>query len=84
MTAILEFISGLLDGVALLALALVLGGLGSALAVVRVLHSHHPVLHEAVQRVLSLTLFSGVCLIGLRILQLVLKPMALMLSLIHI
>ena len=78
MTAILEFISGLLDGVALLALALVLGGLGSALAVVRVLHGHHPVLHEAVQRVLSLTLFSGVCLIGLRILQLVLKPMALM------
>ncbi|MEC9005625.1 MAG: CopD family protein [Nitrospirota bacterium] len=78
MTAILEFTSGLLDGVALLALALVLGGLSCALAVVRVLHGYHPVLHEAVQQVLSLTLFSGVSLIGLRILQLVMKPMAFM------
>ena len=71
------FISSLLDGAVLLALALVLGGIGSLFAVLRVTHDNRPILHASVQRILLLTLVSAVCLIGLRTLQLLLTPLAL-------
>lgn len=77
MTDLLEFISGLLDGMALIALALVLGGIGCVLAVIRVSHDDRPVLHIAAQRVLALTLISAGGLAGLRVFQLVVKLLAL-------
>ena len=80
MTDLLEFVSGLLDGVALIALALVLGGIGCSLAVLRVTHDTRPLLQAGVQRVLALTLASAMSLAGLGILQLFLKPLALAVS----
>lgn len=77
MTDLLEFISGLLDGVALIALALVLGGIACTLVVLRAIHDHRPVLQAAGQRVLFLTLISAVILAGLRVLQLLMKSLAL-------
>lgn len=80
MTDLLEFVSGLLDGVTLIALALVLGGIGCALAVLRVTHDTRPLLQTGVERVLVLTLASAMSLAGLRVLQLFMKPLALTVS----
>lgn len=77
MTDLLEFISGLLDGVSLIALALVLGGIGCVLAVLRITQDDRPIFHEGAQRVLGVTLASAVCLTGLRAFQLFMKPLAL-------
>jgi len=77
MTDLLEFVSGLLDGVTLIALALVLGGVGCSLAVLRVTHDTRPLLQAGVQRVLLLTLASAMSLAGLLVLQLFMKPLAL-------
>ena len=77
MSDLLEFISGLLDGVALIALALVLGGIACVLSVLRITHDHRAVLRLGAQRVLSVTFVSTLCLAGLRVIQLLLKPLAL-------
>jgi copper resistance protein D len=77
MPDLLEFISGLLDGVALIALALVLGGIGCVLGVLRITHDDRAVLRAGAQRVLGVTLLSAMVLAGLRILQLIMKPLAL-------
>ncbi len=80
MTDLLEFVSGLLDGVTLLALVLVLGGIGCSLAVLRVTYDSRPLLQAGVQRVLVLTLASAMSFAGLRTLQLIMKPLALALA----
>ncbi len=77
MTDLLEFISGLLDGVSLVAMALVLGGIGCLLAVLRITRDDRPIFHAGAQRVLGVTLASAMCLAGLRALQLFMKPLAL-------
>ncbi len=77
MTDLLEFISGLLDGSALMALALVLGGIGCSLAVLRVTHDKRPILQAGVQQVLVLTIASAIGLFGIRVLQLFIKALAL-------
>jgi len=77
MTDLLEFISGLLDGVSLIALALVLGGIGCTLVVLRVTQDDRPILRAGAQRVLGVTLASAMCLTGLRAFQLLMKPLAL-------
>ena len=76
MTDLLEFVSGLLDGVTFIALALVLGGIGCSLAVLRVTHDTRPLLQAGVQQVLALTLASAMTLAGLRVFQLFMKPLA--------
>ncbi len=77
MTDLLEFINGLLDGVSLIAMALVLGGIGCALLVLRVIQDDRSILRAGAQRVLGITLASAVCLAGLRAVQLFMKPLAL-------
>jgi len=77
MTDLLEFISGLLDGLALVVLAGVLGGLGCLLVVLRVTQDPRLIIQKSSQHVLGLTLGSAVLLLWLRILQLVLKYLAL-------
>ena len=77
MTDLLEFISGLLDGVALIALSMAIGGVVYALVVLRVLSETEPVQQRAWTETLRASFWGivgfGVC----RLIQLVLKPWAL-------
>ena len=77
MTDLLEFISGLLDGVALIALAVAIGGAAYALMVLRVLKEDNP-LHEKISSSVLRASFWGTVAFGLcRLTQLILKPWAL-------
>ena len=77
MTDILEFISGLLDGAALIALAVAIGGAAYALMVLRVLKETHPVQEQVSSPTLRAS-YWGAVIFGLcRLIQLVLKPWAL-------
>ena len=77
MTDLLEFISGLLDGVALLTLSVAIGGVVYALVVLRILTEKDPVQQHACTATLQASFWGtmgfGVC----RLIQLILKPWAL-------
>ena len=77
MTDLLEFISGLLDGVALITLAVAIGGVVYALVVLRILSETDPVQQRACTETLQASIWGamgfGVC----RLIQLILKPWAL-------
>ena len=77
MTDLLEFISGLLDGVALIALAVAIGGAAYALMVLRVLKEDNP-LNKKISSSILRASFWGTVAFGLfRLTQLILKPWAL-------
>ena len=77
MTDLLEFISGLLDGVALITLSVAIGGVVYALVVLRILSESDPVQKRACTETLQASYWGtvgfGVC----RLIQLILKPWAL-------
>ena len=77
MTDLLEFISGLIDGFTLLALAVSIGGVAYTLIVLRTLSEINPVLEKASAHALQASFWGatgfGIC----RLAQLVLKPWAL-------
>ena len=77
MTDLLEFISGLLDGVALISLAVAIGGVVYALIVLRILSETGPVQERACTQTIQASYWGamgfGVC----RLVQLILKPWAL-------
>jgi len=77
MTDLLEFISGLIDGVALIALAMAIGGAAFTLIVLRVLKENNPLTEKVSASTLQAG-FWGAVVFGLcRLAQLILKPWAL-------
>ena len=77
MTELLEFISGLLDAAALVALSLSLGGIACTLVVLRPIHDQDPVVRSASDALLKVSVLSTCAVAGLRVLQLALKALAL-------
>ena len=77
MTELLEFISGLLDGAALVALSLSLGGVACTLVVLRPIHDQDPVVRSVSDTLLQVSVLSLCAVAGLRVLQLALKALAL-------
>lgn len=77
MTDLLEFASGLLDGLGLLAFSLLLGGLAYAIVVLQSLRISTSLDTSLSQRCYKVIFYSGVTLIVLRLLQLCFKYMAL-------
>ena len=77
MTDILEFISGLLDGVALISLAIAIGGAAYALVVLRVLNQNNPVPEKVSAYTLQASLWGAMAFGLCRLAQLILKPWAL-------
>ncbi len=77
MTELLEFTSGLLDGVALIALSLSLGGITCTLVVLRPIQDQDPVVHSVSDALLRVSVLSMCVMAGLRVLQLALKVSAL-------
>ena len=77
MTELLEFISGLLDGAALVALSLSLGGMACTLVVLRPIHERDPFVRSASDTLLKVSILSLFAMAGLRILQLALKALSL-------
>ncbi len=77
MTELLEFISGVLDGAALVALSLALGGLACTLVILRPIHDQDPFIRSASDTLLKESILSLFAMAGLRVLQLALKALAL-------
>lgn len=77
MTALFEFVSGLLDGVALIALALSLGGVACTLVILRPTQDRDSCIRLAGHALLRVSLFSICVLTGVRVMQLALKGLAL-------
>lgn len=77
MTGLLEFISALLGGVGLMAMALAIGGLAYVLAVLRVPAERAPALRAGAEQTLRLVSAGAWVLALLRLIQLILKPVAL-------
>ena len=77
MTNLLEFISGLLDGVALITLAVAIGGVVYALVVLRILSETDPVQHRACTESLEASYWGAMGFGLCRLIQLILKPWAL-------
>jgi copper resistance protein D len=77
MTDLLEFFSGLLDGLGLIALAVCVGGIGYLLIILRVTGSPLPGQALLTRRALTMTMVGAFTLMGIRTLRLVLKPLAL-------
>ena len=77
MTDILEFISGLLDGVALISLAIAIGGAAYALVVLRVLNQNNPVPEKVSAYTVQASLLGAMAFGLCRLAQLILKPWAL-------
>ncbi len=77
MTELLEFISGLLDGVILGALSLAFGGLACTLVILRPIQDQDPVVRSAGDALLKVSVLSVCVMAGLRVLHLALKAVAL-------
>lgn len=77
MTDLLEFVSGLLDGLGLVALAITIGGIGYSLVILRIWDGGLPHQEQLNIRACSFTLWGALALGGIRLLQLLLKPWAL-------
>ncbi len=77
MTTLLEFISGLLDGVGLVMLAVTVGGVGYTLFVLGVTRDLSPIRKLAADQVLRMTCASAGTVALVRLVQLTLKPWAL-------
>jgi putative copper resistance protein D len=77
MTDLLEFISGLLDGMALMALAVAIGGAAYSLLVLRVLGETNPVQEKVSAYTLRASLWGAMAFGLCRLAQLILKPWAL-------
>ena len=77
MTELLEFISGLLDGAALVALSLSLGGVACTLVVLRPVHDQDPVVRSVSHTLLQVSVLSLCAVAGLRVLQLACTALAL-------
>lgn len=77
MTVLFEFISGLLDGVALIALALCLGGVACTLVILRPMQDQGPCIRLAGHTLLRVSLLSIGVVAGLRVIQVTLKGLAL-------
>lgn len=77
MTALFEFVSGLLDGVALMALALSLGGVACTFVTLRPMQDRDSRLRLAGHALLGVSLFSICVVAGVRVMQLALKGLAL-------
>ena len=77
MTALFEFISGLLDGVALIALALSLGGVACTLVILRPIQDRDSCIRLAGHTLLRVSLLSICVVAGVRVAQLALKGLAL-------
>ena len=73
MTTLLEFISGLLDGVGLIALAVAVGGIAYALIVLRAAGTLPPLLEPAARHTLKASALAAAALAIIRLLQLILK-----------
>ena len=77
MTELLEFVSGLLDGAALVALSVSLGGVACVLVILRPIRDQDSVVRVAGDALLRVSVLSLCALTGLRILQLALKAVVL-------
>lgn len=77
MTTLIEFISGLLDGCALVALALSAGGIAHALVVLRALSHQSPTERRATESSIGVVTVAAALLAGFRLAQLVMTPWAL-------
>ena len=77
MTVLLEFISGLLDGFGLIALALAIGGITYLLIVLRPTDNLPPILRRATDVSILVIIAASGSVALLRLLQLILKPLAL-------
>ncbi len=77
MTTLLEFISGLLDGVGLVALAVAVGGIAYALIVLRAAGTLPPLLEPAARQTVKASALAAAALAIIRLLQLILKFLAL-------
>ncbi len=77
MTALFEFFSGLLDGVALVALALCLGGVACTLVILRPMQDQAPCIRLAGHTLLQVSLLSICVVAGLHVIRLALKGLAL-------
>ena len=77
MTALFEFFSGLLDGVALVALALCLGGVACTLVILRPMQDQAPCIRLAGHTLLRVSLLSICVVAGLHVIRLALKGLAL-------
>lgn len=77
MTTLVEFVGGLLDGVALMALALALGGVACTLVILRPVQGGDSCLRLAGHALLRVSLFSICVVAGVRVMQLALKGWAL-------
>ena len=77
MTDLLEFISGLLDGVALITLAVAIGGVVYTLIVLQILKATDPVQKRACTQTLRASFWGATGFGFCRLAQLVLKPWAL-------
>lgn len=77
MTTLFELFSGLLDGVALVALALCLGGVACTFVILRPMQDQGPCIRLAGHTLLRVSLVSICAVAGLRVIQLALKGLAL-------
>ena len=77
MTELLEFISGLLDGAAIVALSLALGGMACTLVILRPIHDQDPVIRSASHTLLTVSVLSLCAMVGLRVLRLALTVLVL-------
>jgi len=77
MTSLLEFITGMLDGAGLIAMALVIGGLVYTLAVVRAPWNESALLRRHAEQTLGIASIAAMILTLFRVAQLLLKPLAL-------
>ncbi|RMH37339.1 MAG: hypothetical protein D6690_02940 [Nitrospirae bacterium] len=77
MTDLLEFVGGLLDGLGLVALAIMIGGIGYTLTILRIRCGGLPYQNRLGALALSFTFYGALALGGVRFLQLLLKPLAL-------
>ncbi|RMH09274.1 MAG: hypothetical protein D6704_01460 [Nitrospirae bacterium] len=77
MTDLLEFLSSLLEGMGLIALALSLGGVGFAFFVLRGATTSSLLLHDALTQSIQVATIAAGSLAGLRALHLLIKPLAL-------
>lgn len=77
MTTLLEFISGLLDGATLIAVALSLGGIACTFVILRPIDDRDPFVRRAGDTLLQVSFLSICAVAGLRVIQLALKGVAL-------
>ena len=77
MTGLLEFISGMLDGLGLIAMALAVGGVVYVLAVIQIPWEDSPILRRHAGQALGIASVAAAVLTVFRIAQLLIKPLAL-------